>query len=334
MDQSTLISVIVPVYKVEKMLPRCVDALLSQTYQNTEIILVDDGSPDGSGALCDAYAEKDPRVRAIHKENGGASTARNMGIDLARGEYIVFADSDDWAEPEYLEAMLTLAKKYDVKLVCVGRYDVDGETGKRTRGLCPVQEEKISGKELVKRVFLWDNVDSAPWDKIFHRSLLREIRFPVGTITEDVPTIYRLALEAGEAVLCPRPLYNYFHHGGSVTMAKAITAKTFHYVYHTGNILKDILENHPDLEVPARYLRVRSLLYTMETLQRAGEEDRKKYQADYEAYHRELKENVSFIRKSGLFARGDRLMAWMLLGKVYRPIRKTFRFLTGRDRGK
>ena len=101
-----MISIIVPVYKAEKYLSRCVDSILGQTYKDLEVILVDDGSPDGSGVLCDAYAAKDSRVRVIHKENGGVSTARNVGLDAAGGDYISFVDSDDYVDPDMYEKMV------------------------------------------------------------------------------------------------------------------------------------------------------------------------------------------------------------------------------------
>ena len=121
MGERPLISVIVPVYKVEEFLPKCVASIRGQTYENLEIILVDDGSPDGCGAMCDGYAREDARIKVIHKKNGGLSDARNAGIDIARGEYIGFVDSDDWSEPEMYETLLTTALKENVKLVCGGR---------------------------------------------------------------------------------------------------------------------------------------------------------------------------------------------------------------------
>ena len=106
MSNSPLVSVIVPVYKVERYLPRCVESILGKTYTNFELILVDDGTPDRSGVICDRYAEKDSRIKVIHKENGGVSSARNAGIDAAQGEWITFVDSDDWVAENYIEAMI------------------------------------------------------------------------------------------------------------------------------------------------------------------------------------------------------------------------------------
>ena len=158
------ISVIVPVYNVETYQARCVDSILNQSYANLEVILVDDGSKDASGSICDKYAEKDNRIRVIHKENGGLSSARNAGLDVACGEYITFVDSDDWIEPLAYGWMMEAMVRYDVKMVCAGRYDVDGATGEKTVGLCPQKEEVLSGEEMAGRIFTWDNCDSSACD--------------------------------------------------------------------------------------------------------------------------------------------------------------------------
>ena len=180
MAKDILVSVIVPVYQVEKYLARCVDSILNQTYSRLEVILVDDGSRDASGRICDSYAAADPRVRVIHKENGGLSSALNAGIDIAQGDYLEFVDSDDWLEPEAVDILLNEAKTQGVKAVAAGRWDVSARTGEKKKGLCPPRREVISGQEMVRRIFRWENCDSSACDKLFHRSLFRAIRFPLG----------------------------------------------------------------------------------------------------------------------------------------------------------
>lgn len=323
MEQDILISVIVPVYNVEEYLPRCVDSILTQPYQNLEIILVEDGTKDSSGMICDEYAAKDPRIRVIHKENGGLSSARNAGIDIARGEYFAFLDSDDWIEPDFYERMLALAKKYDTKLVCAGRYDVDSRTGKKTVGLCPPREEVISAGELVKRIFTWDNIDSAAWDKLYHRSLFAEIRYPVGKIVEDVPVTYRLVLLAERAAMCDKPLYNYYHRPGSITTA-SISDKTFHYTDHTAAVYADIREHHPELADYARYLRVRGIVYAMQSIDLTDAENQKTYAKRYRKERRELAKHIPFFLTSPLFMRKERLTNLVLASGAYRWLRKIY----------
>ena len=118
--ETPLISIIIPVYKVEPYLRKCLDSVVQQTYRNLEIILVDDGSPDSCGAICDEYATKDERITVIHQENKGLSAARNAGLDIATGDYIQFVDSDDWIEPDALATVLSIAEDHHVDIVCFG----------------------------------------------------------------------------------------------------------------------------------------------------------------------------------------------------------------------
>ncbi len=324
MEETVRISVIVPVYKVEKYLAKCVDSILSQTYRDLEVILVDDGSPDSCGTICDAYARQDSRVVVIHKENGGLSSARNAGMDIAKGEYIAFVDSDDWIEPEMYGHMLALAKKYDVSLVCAGRYDVSEKTGEKKVGLCPQKEECISGEELVKRIFLWDDLDSASWDKLYHRSLLEGFRYPLGKIVEDVPVTYKIALKAGKAALCDRPFYNYFHRAGSITTQKAITEKSFHYTAHTAEIYPWIQENHPELVPQAAYLRVQSLVHILFQLDQTDKQTRDRYGIQRRALRKSLRGFVGYLLTAPYFGFKDRITYLLLAFGLYRPLRPLF----------
>lgn len=175
------ISVIVPVYKVKKYLPRCIESILEQTYANFELILVDDGSPDCSGQICDAYAQKDDRIRVIHKKNGGVSSARNAGIDVAKGEYISFIDSDDWVSNDYLEKLILPVQEHDAQLV-VGGID--------TRQL-DIREERLKNitldfRKITKDEFCWffiysPAVSRSPWSKLYQNQIIQanKIRFNI-----------------------------------------------------------------------------------------------------------------------------------------------------------
>lgn len=326
MEQDILISVIVPVYNVEQYLPKCVDSILNQTYRNLEVILVDDGTKDSSDRICDAYALQDPRVRVIHKRNGGLSSARNAGIDIASGEYIGFIDSDDWIAPEMYEIMLEAAVKNNTKLVCAGRYDVDGETGAETIGLCPPADEVISGVELVRRIFTWQNIDSAAWDKLYHRSLFREIRYPVGIVSEDTPVTYRIALDAGRASMVHKPVYYYLHRPGSITTA-SVTEKTFHFSRNAEKVYADIRERAPELEPEARYFRVRSLAYNVISLDLAGASAREQFRDQEQQSRMLLREQIGFILTSPLFSVKEKRDDLLLACGLYRPAFAVYRKL-------
>ena len=316
-----LISVIVPVYNVEKYLGKCVDSILAQTYENLEIILVEDGTRDGCGAICDAYAAKDPRVRVIHKENGGLSSARNAGMDIARGEYFGFVDSDDWIEPETYETLLNLAEKYDADLVSGSRYDVAEPTGERTLGLHHEKEECISAMEMLGRVFVWDGCDSAAWDKLYRRHLFADIRYPLGMYSEDIAIFYKLMEKANRVALCPKPLYNYLHRENSITTAK-LSEKTFHYPNHTEVIYPYICANHPQLKNQARFLRVRGIAYAMMSIDLAGEAAWKQYDAYYRHQRKEMCSHIPFLLTSPYHGKKERLIHLLLAMGLYRPLKK------------
>ena len=318
------ISVIVPIYKVEAFLHRCVDSILAQTFADFDLVLVDDGSPDSCGDICEEYARKDGRIHVIHQKNGGLSAARNTGIDWAQtnsgSQWLAFVDSDDWIEPDMYEKMMALMEKYSVRLVCAGRWDVSSETGEKTLGLCPPKEEVISGEELVRRIFHWENIDSAAWDKLYHRSLFASARYPLGVICEDVPTTYRIALDAGQAAMLPCPVYNYYHRPGSIT-SSSVSEKTFHFSRHTAEVYPFIRDNYPGIADAARYLRVRSLAYNLLTLDLADKDTRQKFAEEYRLSRKALCRHISFLLTSPLFGRQERVTDLLLAAGLYRPMR-------------
>lgn len=323
MPREETISVIVPVYRVEALLPRCVDSILGQTYEHLEVILVDDGSPDGSGKICDAYAREDPRVRVIHKENGGLSSARNAGLNVATGEYIAFVDSDDWLVPEAYEWMLGTMKANGVKLVCAGRYDVDGNTGEKNIGLCPEREEVISGEAMAGRIFTWDHCDSSACDKLCHRSLFENHRYPEGVVCEDLPVTYRLALEAGQVAMLDKPVYHYYHRSGSITTA-ALSDKTFHYSQHTRKIYAEICKNHPKIAAQARFLRVRSLYHLLLALEQTEKGQRKQYAGQARAARKELRTHLAFVLTCANMGVQEKVTDVLLAVGLYRLLRPIF----------
>lgn len=192
-----LISVIVPCYNVEEYLPRCVESVLNQTYRNLEILLVDDGSPDRCGEICDGYAAVDSRVKVIHKENGGLSDARNVALDVMKGEYVTFVDSDDYVAADYVEYLYKLMEEYGVKL-SVSRHQEfkDGASVSVEIRTCPVASESVGQDEGLACMFYQHAFDTTAWGKMYHRSLFSDgIRYPEGWLYEDLPTTYRLMMK-------------------------------------------------------------------------------------------------------------------------------------------
>ena len=320
MSREKLLSVIVPVYNVEAYLPRCVDSILQQSYENLEVILVDDGSRDGSGRICDEYAARDSRVRVIHKENGGLSSARNAGLDAAAGEYLTFVDSDDWIEPDAYGPMVALLEGSSAALVCGGRYDVDGKTGEKTLGLCPKKTETVSGEAMAGRIFLWDGCDSSACDKLYRRCLLEKFRYPEGKVCEDVCVTYKIVLEAETVVLWDRPFYNYYHRPNSITTA-GLSETSFHFSQHTAEIYPYIRERYPNIEPQARFFRVRSLSHILLLLDQAGAEDRQRFGGEYRQARKELRKHTHFFLTSPYFGKQERIRDLLLVLGLYRLLR-------------
>lgn len=310
-----MISVIIPVYNVSKYLSRCINSVRTQAHVK-EILLIDDGSTDDSGILCDAYAAMEPLVKVLHKENGGLSSARNAGLDLAQGEYVAFVDSDDFLEPGAYEKLLSCAQRHEADLVCAGRSDLIGGIGDKTLGLCPETEETITGPEFVARMFTWQGVDSAAWDKLYKRSLFDGLRYPEGKICEDVPVTYRAALKANKVALLPEPVYVYYHRPGSITTAP-VSQKSFHFAAHTQAICQDIKARCPEILPQARYLRVWSLAHPMMLCQESGQATT--FRQEYRACKRALARELPFFLTSPLLSGKEKLHDLLLVLGLFGP---------------
>lgn len=211
------ISVIVPVYKAEQYLKRCVKSILEQTYQDFELILVDDGSPDNSPSLCDEWAKNDNRIHVIHKENGGASSARNAGLKEATGNWVTFADSDDWLDKTALKTLYDFAKKYNVPMVIGGMRVVQEYTDTKTTA--KQDAVVLSRTDLMSRFFRLNGEPDTHrvWGMIVQRNILDGYTFIEGKMNEDVEACYYLARKCEAAVYTDAPLYNYFKNVEGVT---------------------------------------------------------------------------------------------------------------------
>lgn len=207
------ISVIVPVYKVEAYLDRCVKSILAQTFEDFELILVEDGSPDNCGAMCDAWAEKDSRIKVIHKENGGLSDARNAGFEVSAGEWITFIDSDDYVHPAMLQALLEAAESYGTDISACGFCPVHGQA--------LVLLEDPQGKRLSPRVFYREYVYATmAWAKLYARGCFDTIRYPKGKLHEDEYVTYRILFGCESIAVVDTPLYGYFQNGQSIMRSR------------------------------------------------------------------------------------------------------------------
>lgn len=211
-----LISVIVPIYKVEAYLDRCVQSIVNQTYTNLEIILVDDGSPDQCPQMCDTWAKRDARVRVVHKENGGLSDARNAGLSIAGGEYIAFVDSDDAVKPDYLSSLYQVMQQENADIAECGVLLVreDGEV-LRERS-CEEECLAMDRIEALRRLVLEQGVFQTVWNKLYRRSVIEGIPFEKGKYHEDEFWTYRVFERAERIAVICRPMYRYLQRSASI----------------------------------------------------------------------------------------------------------------------
>lgn len=226
-----LVSIIIPVYKVEAYLKECIESVINQTYKNLEIILVDDGSPDNCGQICDKYAYIDNRIKVIHKENGGLSSARNAGLEIATGDYISFIDSDDFMSKDFIEKLHHLCIKNNVEIaVCDYTKFEDKSKIKEVEK----SEEKIqlyNSYEMQKNMYIENYAKMVVvWNKLYKKSIYEKLRFPIGKINEDEFTTYKAYHFAENIAVTNEPLYFYRYNENSI-MGKKYNERRLDFFY-------------------------------------------------------------------------------------------------------
>lgn len=217
-EKEEIISVVVPVYNVEKYLPECIDSIISQTYSNIEIILIDDGSTDSSGNICDNYSKKDKRIKVIHKENTGLSDSRNLGINLSKGNLITFIDSDDIIDKNMLEVLYKNMKKEKADISIIA-YSILTKKGCK----CPLLPHiymKLNSKDAIDYSYRMKYFSVSAWGKLYKKHLFNNIKYPTKKICEDQYTTYKLFYKSNIIVYDSSPLYFYRCRKSSITNSK------------------------------------------------------------------------------------------------------------------
>lgn len=228
-EQKPLVSVIVPVYNVLPYLRQALDSVVGQTYQNLEIIIVDDGSTDGSSGVCDEYAKQDPRVSVIHQNNRGLSAARNVGIDSATGEYLLFLDSDDWMEPNAVDALVKEATITCADVVCCQHFTEELGTTKQPTD---THRSILTGAEAVENLICGGEVSTLAWGKLYRANTFGPTRYPEGRAYEDVATTWRVLDRALLVVSIPDFLFHYRVRKGSIAHSPTIASLADYWKAH------------------------------------------------------------------------------------------------------
>lgn len=247
--ETPLISVVIPVYNIEDYLERCVASVCGQTYTNLEILLVDDGSTDHSGSLCDSLAEKDARIRVFHKKNGGSSSARNLGISKAQGEYIGFVDSDDYITANMYEILYEAMRQYDTQIAQAGRDEID-EQGNKLPNICePPEEITFIEAQDFMREMLMHRGDCSFCTKLVKKELFEIGKFPEGELNEDFHLLVQLLMQVKGIVSLPQQTYHVFYRMGSNT--RKVDREAFSRVFGDNVNNADMVERMVAEQYPA-----------------------------------------------------------------------------------
>ena len=313
-----LISVIVPIYNVEMYLPQCLDSICGQTYQNLEILLVDDGSPDRCGEICDQYAARDTIIRVIHKQNGGLSDARNAGMEQMNGSYLMFVDSDDLLPSNAVQTLIEAAFSENAELV-IGDY-------RRFSDMFPEEKTEKNAVEfhlLTGSEAMQDMLQNgcAAWARLYQRKIHQHISFPVGEINEDEAIVLHILENCNRVVKTNAVVYYYRCRPESITTSVFAASKMV-WAKHCAENLKHIQDHHSSLtsDAAARYRG--SLLWSLTEIALSDED----YMGETRALLSALRSQKKLFYAAPFTYRQDRLRMWLLLHFPFSVYRAIIRF--------
>lgn len=311
MNQNHLISIIIPVYNVEKYLNQCIESVVNQTYSNLEIILIDDGSPDNCPMICDEWGKRDNRITVIHKKNGGLSSARNAGLAIAHGDFIGFVDSDDFVESDMYERLLNAIKINNADIACCGRNLVN-ENGVKTGVIYTSDNIRIyTESDVIKNLFYGINYDEAIWDKIYHKEFFDNIKFPEGEINEDIVLMVKKFINIAKLVHIGEAKYNYRFNLQGITKS-SYSSKKRDTLNHINYIKKYVSENHKELLADYFFLQARYSKNQLISIL-ISKKAKKEFREDYIAYRHLLNEAIKYVIASKIICKKEKI--YMLLLK-------------------
>lgn len=257
-----LISVIVPIYKVEKYINRCIDSIISQTYKNLEVILVDDGSPDMCPQICDSYTQKDSRIKVLHKRNGGLSSARNAGTNLAKGKYITFIDSDDWVNKDFIHCLYKLIIQFKAQMSIVAMEKVYADEKSKKNNCVSLAEHifVLNRIEAMEAMLYQKKFDTSAWGKLYSIQMVKKNLFPEGRLHEDDYTTYKFIDSSTFIGYCDIPMYYYYQRPESIMTNKSLD--NLDELYAVDELYDFIYAKYPSL-LPAALSRKYSNYFQM-----------------------------------------------------------------------
>lgn len=290
------LSIIVPIYKVEKYLDKCVESILEQTFTDFELILVDDGSPDSCGEMSEKWAQKDARIKVIHKKNGGLSDARNAGIDIAEGDYIGFVDSDDFIKPDMFEVLVKNLEGNNADISICGYVDVYAngmKNGSDDRSVYVWNQ-----KEAIEHILMGKLLSVHAWTKLYKRRLFENVRYPVGKVSEDAYVIMDIMDQVNTAVFTPYSAYYYVHREDSINTGKYRKIDNTRIEAHERNY-RYIKEKYPELSELANDRYLGAVVFVAHKMAFTGIKE--KQDTDCKRCFAVLRKNIFKIYKSKYF---------------------------------
>ena len=324
--ETPLISIIVPVYNVQRLLPRCLESLKKQTYPKLEFVIVDDGSTDGSGVTCDEFKKRDQRTRVIHQQNLGLSEARNRGIREATGDYITFVDSDDYILPDFAQYLFSLISKYQTRIAICGIKEITIKN-KEIDYASDYPEKVMSTEETLGRMLREEGFTVTAYAKLYHKNLWQGITFPAGALHEDLGTTYKVVERCPRIAFGPEAKYNYVKRASSISSSD-FSEKKYDIIRLTDEMCDDIEAKFPYLINTVRLRRMHARFSVLRQIVLVKNPD-----PSVEAMEQEiikyLLENKKFVTKNPHATKRDKLamnslvvnknlfrIAWQIYSKI------------------
>ena len=286
-----LVSIIVPIYNVQNYLEECVNSLLAQTHKEIEVILVDDESPDNCPQMCEDFAKKDSRIKVIHKKNGGLSSARNAGLDIATGNYIMFIDSDDFVEHNMVEELLAIKAQSNADIVCGGMYRYTNGTAEVIPSTVSKENIEILDNTTALKKLLLRTIDCSSCNKLYSKTFIGETRFKEGRNNEDHPFLFELYQKSCTIAYTNKAYYYYRYNQASIT--KTFNDRSFDIIKNIDDLEKEIETKKLDIEKEFRLYKSYVYLIIVFLLQKNN--CKEKFNSEYNKIVKYIKQNIWYI---------------------------------------
>ena len=328
MTEEPLVSVIVPVYNVEQYLPKCIESISSQTYKNLEILLIDDGSTDSSGKICDDVAKENKAIKVLHTQNRGISSTRNLGIKHSSADYICFIDSDDYVLKDYVSYLKDLLFNSNADMA-ISAHTIRYASGKSIyKGIGESETKSFDSRQVLKEILIDRILDISVWGKLYKKSLFNEVKFPDGEKFEEPATMYKVIENTNKIICGGKSNYIYQIRPQSITTEGTFYGK-LELITHTKKMCADITEKFPSLKNAAERRLIWAYFSTLNQLEKCP--DKKNYQTEEKEIVSYILENKKTILHGREYSKRDKIAAltlsmglpvYNLLWKLYSRISK------------